>query len=170
MSQSPEQSPSPEYRRAFDPTFWLATGLGAGLSPVMPGTVGSLWGLLLAWGLCHLASLPIQIGILAALFLIGIPLCTRVARGLGRDDPGSIVYDEIVTVPVVFLFLPQADLARPLVLILGFLLHRLFDISKPPPIRRLEKVGGGLGIMIDDLLAAVYAAIVFRVILNLGWI
>jgi phosphatidylglycerophosphatase A len=152
--------PAPRKPWQCGPAVWLATGLGAGFCPIAPGTVGALWGLPLAWGLSFL-SIPAQCAVLAVLFLAGVPLCTAAARQLGVKDPGSIVWDEIVSLGVVFLFVP----ITPATLIAGFLLHRLFDVSKPPPIRQLERLEGGLGIMADDLLAGIYANLVLHVLL-----
>jgi phosphatidylglycerophosphatase A len=143
----------------YGPAVWLATGFWVGFCPVAPGTVGALWGLPLAWGLSYL-PIAAQLAILSGLFLAGVPLCTRAARELGVKDPGSIVFDEIISLGVTFLWAP----ITPATLVVGFLLHRLFDITKPPPIRRLERLPDGLGIMADDLLAGVYANIALRVV------
>jgi phosphatidylglycerophosphatase A len=128
----------------------------------MPGTFGSLLGLLLAWALVGLSGWPI--GVLLALegviLLAGLPICGRAARLIGRPDPGSVVYDEIAAMPLVFLPVPLAfSTSRALAAaVLGFAWFRLFDILKPWPVRRLERLPGGLGIMIDDAAAACYAA------------
>jgi phosphatidylglycerophosphatase A len=139
----------------------LATGFGVGLIPVMPGTFGSLLGLLLAW-ILGLSGWPIGLRLAAeaVIFLAGIPICGRAARLFGRTDPGSVVYDEIAAMPIVFLSVPwvfTTSLAVPAA-VLGFVWFRVFDIAKPWPIRRLEQAHGGLGIMIDDVAAAIYAA------------
>ena len=78
---------------------------------------------------------------------------------LGKKDPGEVVWDEIATVPIVFLFVDPRLMTRPETLLVGFALHRLFDISKPPPVRNLEKLPDGLGIMSDDVAAAIYGCI-----------
>jgi phosphatidylglycerophosphatase A len=128
----------------------------------MPGTFGSLLGLLLAW-ILGVSGWPIGLRVAAeaVIFLMGIPICGRAARVFGQADPGSVVYDEIAAMPIVFLSVPLAfttSLALPAA-VLGFLLFRVFDIAKPWPIHRLERTKGGLGIMIDDVAAAIYAAI-----------
>jgi len=134
----------------------LATGLGIGLVPVMPGTFGTLLGLPLAWALDRTGwPLPIELAAIAAIFLAGIPLCDRAARLFGKKDPGCVVFDEIAAVPLVFL-LERFTISTA---ILGFVWFRIFDIFKPWPVRRLERLPGGLGIMIDDVVAAIYAAI-----------
>lgn len=133
----------------------LATGCGLGYSPVAPGTVGSLAGLPLAWGIHHL-PLWGQVTTAALCFVVGIPICTVAARVLGLKDPGAVVFDEIAAFPVLFLVNPINVKTG----IVGFVLFRVFDILKPWPARQLEKLPGGLGIMADDLAAAVYAAAV----------
>jgi phosphatidylglycerophosphatase A len=128
----------------------------------MPGTFGSLLGLLLAWGLGGSGwPIGLQIALEGVILLAGIPICGRAARLFGRPDPGSVVYDEIAALPLVFLSVPlvfSTSLALPTA-ILGFLWFRVFDILKPWPVHRLERLPGGLGIMIDDVAAAIYATI-----------
>jgi phosphatidylglycerophosphatase A len=132
----------------------LATGLGVGHLRTAPGTFGSLWGLVLAWGL-HSAGLQPAIYVLAAvaIFLLGVPVCAAAARYFGTHDPSACVYDEIAAFPVVFALAPFT----PASAVAGFLLFRLFDIWKPWPVRRLERLPGGWGIAADDLMAGVYA-------------
>lgn len=131
----------------------LATGCGLGYSATAPGTIGSLAGLLLAWGIQHLPMWG-QITAAALCFLVGIPICGVAARLLGLKDPGAVVFDEMAAFPVLFLVNPIQVKTG----IVGFVLFRVFDILKPWPVRQLEKLPGGLGIMADDLAAAVYAA------------
>ncbi len=138
-----------------DPVHFLAFGFGTGLAPFAPGTVGSLLGVLLAWLTLDL-GLSAQIGIAAALFLFGIWVCGESSKRLGVHDHGGIVWDEICGMYLTLLVAPRLYSAW----ILGFLLFRAFDIVKPWPIRDLDhRLGGGLGIMLDDLVAALYAAI-----------
>jgi phosphatidylglycerophosphatase A len=112
-------------------------------------------GSLLAWGIGFLPGIGWQSLVIGALLLVGVPLCTAAGRSLGRGkDPGAIVWDEIVTVPMVFLFVPMLNWK---VALAGFALHRLFDITKPPPARQLEALPDGLGVMADDVVAATYA-------------
>jgi len=133
----------------------LGTGLGVGYFPLAPGTVGSLWGVALVWGLQQLAwPLFAVLSFAVVFFLCGIPICTRAAKSLGREDPGEIVFDEIAAFPIVFLLVPMS-LATG---ILGFLWFRLFDIVKPWPANRFERLSRGLGVMADDLIAGIYAA------------
>ncbi len=138
-----------------DPVHLLAFGFGFGLSPIAPGTVGSLLGVALAW-LTLDTGLIVQIGIAAAMFAAGIWICGNSSRRLGQHDPGGIVWDEIVAMYATLLVAPATITAW----ILAFGLFRAFDIVKPWPIRELDhRLGGGLGIMLDDLVAALYAAI-----------
>jgi phosphatidylglycerophosphatase A len=154
---------------------FLATGLGAGFFPVAPGTVGALWGVPLAWGLEHLAyrtslATPYpavcHAAAIVAICAAGIPVCTVAARRLGKKDPGSIVLDEIASMPIAFYLIPITNWK---IAAAGFVLHRLFDVTKPPPARQLERLSGGLGIMADDWAAAVYANVALRALLWLGW-
>lgn len=148
-------SPNPA-RHLKSPAVWGATGLGLGLVTVSPGTVGALLeGLPLAWLISHVAGCGWQALVIAGLFAIGVPMATAAGRALGGSkDNQAIIFDEIVTVPVVFLFVP---LTNAKVAAAGFVLHRLFDITKPPPARQLERLPDGLGVMADDLMAAIYA-------------
>ena len=147
----------------------LATGAGVGLVPVAPGTFGSLWGLLLAWRLQRLEWPPaIHVAVLVGILALGVPVCGRAARSYGSRDPGKIVYDELAALPLVFLAL--VFLAVPINFatgLAGSLLFRLFDIAKPWPVRRLEQLRGGLGIMADDVAAAAYAAVALWLIVRL---
>jgi phosphatidylglycerophosphatase A len=146
-----------------DPVHFLAFGFGTGLAPFAPGTVGSLLGVLLAWLTLDL-GLAAQIGVAIALFLAGIWICGESARRLGIHDHGGIVWDEIAGMYVTLLVAPFTLTAW----ILAFLLFRAFDIVKPWPIRDLDhRLGGGLGIMLDDFVAALYAAILLALY---GWL
>jgi phosphatidylglycerophosphatase A len=142
------------------PSVFLATGFWAGRIPWAPGTWGALWGLPLAWGISLLPSVWLQAAVIVALNLVGIPLCTAAARKFGGvKDPSAIVWDEIATVPMAFFLLPREKLTQPLILAAGFVLHRLFDITKPPPARQLERLPDGLGIMADDWAAGAFACL-----------
>lgn len=131
---------------------WIAVGFGTGLSPVMPGTVGTLVGLPLAWGLMMIPSLWVQVAAALLLTLIAIPICGVAEEMIGGKDPGCIVADEYLTLPITVI-----GLTSPAALVSGFILHRIFDITKPPPIRQLQHIHGGFGIVIDDFLAALIA-------------
>jgi phosphatidylglycerophosphatase A len=140
------------------PVLWIATGLGAGYARVAPGTFGTLWGLPLVGVLSQL-SLPWYVASSVALIVASVPLCYLAALRLGGKDPSAVVLDEIASFPLVFVGIPlwaEQGIRWPLLLI-GFVLHRVFDIAKPPPVRQLERLPGGWGIVADDLVAAAYA-------------
>jgi len=138
-----------------DPVQWLATGFGAGLAPRAPGTAGTVVALVPAWLMLDLPLVP-RVAIVAALFVAGIFVCGASARKVATHDHPSIVFDEIVGFLAATLFLTD----EVLWLVPAFLLFRLFDIWKPWPIRDLDhRLAGGLGIMLDDLMAGVYAAV-----------
>jgi len=164
-SRPQDRAPPPPAELIFStPEHLVAFGFGAGLVPKGPGTVGTLWGLPLWLGLCWLA--PLHYGIaLALLTALGVWVCGRSARLLGLPDCPGIVADEVVGFLVAAApLLPALNLAQGPVwawLAAAFLLFRLFDIWKPWPIRWLDaRVHGGLGIMLDDLVAGLYAAAV----------
>jgi len=138
------------------PADLLALGFGSGLAPVAPGTAGTVVAIPLYFLLQPLA-LHIYLMLVTGLFLIGIPLCAHTARRLGVHDHPGIVWDEIVGYLVTMTFAPPGWLW----IVAGFVLFRLFDVLKPWPIKWLDrKVGGVFGIMVDDLLAGIVAAVV----------
>ena len=138
-----------------DPVNLLAFGFGTGLSPVAPGTVGSLLGVLLAWLTMDL-GLYVQLAVAVAISVAGIWICGESARRIGVHDHGGIVWDEIAAMYITLLFAPPTITAWAL----AFVAFRFFDIVKPWPIRDLDhRLGGGLGIMLDDLVAALYAVV-----------
>jgi len=148
---------------AKDPVHWPAFGFGLGLAPKAPGTFGSLLGLPLWWFLWDF-GIPVYLSVCFFFLLIGIWICGESAKRLGVHDHSGIVWDEIVGMMLTMVFAPPSLLA----LLLGFGLFRLMDIAKPWPIRDIDhSLGGGLGIMLDDVLAAAYAAIVLTGILYL---
>jgi phosphatidylglycerophosphatase A len=119
----------------------------------------------LTWAIHQIASPWLQALVAIAICLAGIPICTVAALRMGGlKDPGSIVLDEIASMPIVFFFVPDAVTGRWPVLAAGFLLHRIFDITKPPPARQLERLPTGLGIMADDWAAAAYACLALHVV------
>ena len=153
--------PSP--RLLLQPVHLLALGFGAGLAPRAPGTVGSLVALVPAW---LMLDLPLwsRAAVAAGVFFAGIFVCGASARALGKHDHPAIVFDEIAGVLATALAITGPDLWR---LALAFVLFRIFDIAKPWPIREVDhRLRGGLGIMLDDLMAAVYAAVCLVIIQN----
>ena len=138
-----------------DPVHFLAFGFGAGLAPRAPGTAGSVVGLVAAWWLLELPFVMRCVAVLAVIVL-GIFVCGESARRLQRHDDQRIVLDEIAGVLLTSLAVAEKSAIS---LLLVFVFFRLFDIWKPWPIRDVDhSLKGGLGIMLDDLIAALYAA------------
>ena len=136
------------------PVHLLAAGFGSGLSPKAPGTAGTVVAIPVYWLVSDL-SLWLYIGLCSALFIIGVWICQRAADDMNSHDHPSIVFDEIVGYLVTMTALP---VTWPW-MVAGFTLFRIFDIIKPWPISELDrKVKGGFGIMLDDLVAALFAA------------
>lgn len=151
----------------------LATGLGIGYAPHAPGTFGSLLGPLLVMGILYWnLAFPVYLILTVVLFLVGVYVCNQGAKILGLDDPGCIVFDEIaaftvVLIPVVY-WPSSANFLW--ISIIAFLWFRLFDIWKPWPVRFFDRIHGGWGIMADDYVAAIYAAIcLYGTLIVLGW-
>ena len=148
----------------------LATGLGAGLSPVAPGTVGALVGLALAWAVHWLTgSLVWQVVLLTVLCVLCVPVCSSAADFLGTSDPSQVVLDELAAQPFALLLVPFSGKSC----VLAFLWFRLFDIWKPWPVCVAERLPKGWGIMADDIAAALLAAgttfLSMRLGQQLGW-
>jgi phosphatidylglycerophosphatase A len=143
--------------------YFLAFGFGSGLAPIAPGTAGSALGLLLFIPALY-APLPVQLGIIFIGFVLGVWVSDRVAKHMEVKDPGGIVWDEFIGMWVTLLWLPSLIWLLP-----AFLLFRLFDIWKPWPVRFAdEKLSGGYGIMLDDVLAGLYALAAVH-LLNYGF-
>lgn len=146
------------------PLHLLATGFGSGLINPGPGTWGSLAAIPFILAL-HQLSLPIYLLLLTVSAIGGIWLCGVVARDLGVDDHQAIVWDEFVGMGITLAFIPPG-MTVPAV-ILGFILFRLFDILKPGPVGWLDKnLKGGAGIMMDDILAGIFALSCLSMILS----
>lgn len=160
----------------FDPAVLAATCGGIGRIPFAPGTFGAAVGVAVAVVMGRL-GLPFatEAAAIAAINAIGVPICTAAARKLGRGaDPGAIVYDEMASVPLGLLAVPAAARTSlpdslPL-LVAAFALHRLFDITKPFPCRRLEHLPAGLGIMADDWGATAWMAVALAACRWCGWL
>jgi len=146
----------------------VATFLGIGHLRPGPGTWGSaatvlLWALLVHF-LPREAQKPTAIALAVVITLIGIAAATRVSRAVGKKDPQFVVIDEVAGQLI-------ALIAAPLkwkTFLAGFILFRAFDITKPPPVRQLEKLPEGTGIVLDDVAAGLYALIVMQLLLHLG--
>ena len=142
--------PSRSFIRSRLPYF-IAFGGGAGLSPYAPGTAGTLAAFPLFWILAYFFDPLALLVLVAVMFLIGIWACGVTGRALGNHDHDGMVWDEITAFTLVLLFTPPIVMWQAF----AFLLFRLFDIIKPPPIGYYDrKLRGGFGVMFDDLLAA----------------
>jgi phosphatidylglycerophosphatase A len=158
----------------------LATGLGAGLSPVAPGTAGSVVGLALSWLLAsslvaaHASILQAVLGLMMsglAVGLLGVAVSGPVCRALQAEDPGCIVIDEVsgqlfacAAVPLLALESSRLEAGA---WIASFLLFRFFDVVKPGPIRQLQELPGGWGVVADDVAGGIAAAVSLAA---LGWL
>src|SRR5271169_5548914 len=150
---------APSLRFLFShPAHFIALGFGTGLSPIAPGTVGTLLALPLA---ALLRAFTGDLGFLlavAAAFAIGIWAAQRTGRDLGVADHGAIVWDEVAAFLLVLFFVGSDPLREAF----AFLLFRFFDIVKPPPARRIDREWHhGVGVMADDIVAAFYTLVVF---------
>lgn len=148
------------------PAGWIASGFGSGLSPVAPGTAGSA-AALLPWLALRELPLPMFAAVLVLAFVLGVWASNIVIAKLHIEDPGVIVWDEFVGQWIALAPLLWFARTWPWI-IAGFVLFRLFDIWKPWPVSWADrKVKGGLGVMLDDVIAGVYAAIVLLVAVRL---
>jgi phosphatidylglycerophosphatase A len=139
------------------PAHFVALGFGTGLSPLAPGTVGTLLAIPLYAVLAYWFSPQWVAAAIVAFFVLGIWACGRTGRDLGVADHGGMNWDEVVA------FLGVLFLTPPLVLwqVAAFLLFRFFDVVKPPPIRQVDRaLKGGFGVMLDDVVAAFYSLLV----------
>jgi len=143
------------------PAHFIALGFGAGLSPRAPGTAGTLLAIPLWWVIGGGWDPVPLLALLALLFGTGVWACAVTGRALGVADHGAMCWDEVVAFLLVLAIAPEG----PWWLAAAFLLFRMFDILKPPPIRQLEmRFKGGFGVMFDDLLAAGYTLLVLAVV------
>ncbi|MGH8714315.1 MAG: phosphatidylglycerophosphatase A family protein [Casimicrobiaceae bacterium] len=150
---------TPTWRFLFaHPAHWVALGLGTGLSPIAPGTVGTLLALPLDALLRATASDAGYAIAVALAFAVGVWAADRTGRDLGAADHGAIVWDEVVAFLVVLFFVG----ADPVHQAFAFLLFRLFDVVKPPPAGLIDREWHhGFGVMADDLVAAAYTLLAF---------
>jgi phosphatidylglycerophosphatase A len=163
MTTSPEPATGavrPSLRSLADPVHFFALGFGSGLAPFAPGTFGSLVGLGIALALAPL-GLWWNVAAIVAAVSAGVWICGESARRLGVHDHPAIVWDEVAGMMIAMLVAPPAWWGAPL----AFVLFRIFDIAKPWPIREVDHgMGGGVGIMLDDVLAGIFAALVLLVV------
>lgn len=160
---------NPNRPSRLHPLMLLAAGFGVGYVPGLPGTLGTALGVALSWGLLAAPIGWLAYAVVTLLLLaVGVPICNWAARRLGKGDPSLVVWDELASVPIVFFLVRWQSGQIWWVLLVGFAAHRVFDILKPWPIHRLERLPGGWGIMADDVLAAVFAQVVLRI--ALAWL
>jgi phosphatidylglycerophosphatase A len=146
---------------------FVATVAYCGYFPIAPGTVGSAAGLLVYLLVWWAQSPLVEIGLIVSVFAAGTWAATEAERFFGGIDPGPVVIDEVLGMLITLAFMP-VGLATA---IAGFVLFRIFDVIKPYPANRLERLHGGIGVMADDAMAAVYANLVLRGVVYLlpGW-
>jgi phosphatidylglycerophosphatase A len=155
----------PTFRFTFrHPAHWVALGLGTGLAPVAPGTVGTalafpIYMLLVRW----LDPLALA-GVIALFFAIGVWACGRTGRDLGIADHSAMNWDEVVAMMLILLVAPEGWEWWAF----AFLAFRFFDVVKPPPIRHIDRtMKGGLGVMFDDIVAAFYTLLLIAAVKRL---
>jgi phosphatidylglycerophosphatase A len=148
----------------------IATVAGLGKLRPGPGTWGSALAVLTWFLISQVISPELQCGALILLSLaviaIGIPAATKVASAYGNKDPQNVIIDEVAGQWITLIAVPVAWKS----LLVGFILFRGFDIFKPPPIRRIETLPGGFGIVLDDVAAGICASIMMHLLLYLGWL
>ena len=163
MTTSPEEGRAlrrPTPRHLAEPVHLLALGFGSGLAPFAPGTFGSLVGLAIALAVAPLGTLALA-ALTLAVTVAGFWICGESARRLGVHDHPAIVWDEVAGMMITMLAVPPQWWGAPL----AFVLFRLFDIAKPWPIREIDHgMRGGAGIMLDDVVAGIMAAVVLMLV------
>lgn len=134
--------------------------MGLGYAPVASGTFGSLGGLFLY--IVLKGDPMLFLGATIFIFLLGMIFSAQAEKVYGRKDPKEVVIDEVCGMMVSLLFLPD----RSWIVITAFILFRLFDVIKPPPCRKIEKLPGASGIMLDDVIAGIYANLILQILVN----
>ena len=140
---------------------FIATVAYCGYFPIAPGSVGSAAGLVVYLLVWWTRSPIVEVALIAAIFAAGTWAATHAERFFGGIDPGPVVIDEVLGMLITLAFIPAGWPAA----LTGFVLFRIFDVIKPYPARQLERLHGGIGIMADDAMAAVYANLALRVML-----
>ena len=135
-------------------TLTIATGFGLGNSQILPGTLGTLLGIIPSIFILS-QSLILQIVYCFIIVFFGFLICDKAAKIIGEKDPSCIVADEFCTLPITVI-----GFSDPIFILSGFIFHRFFDILKPWPIKKFEELPGGLGIILDDFLSAIFALII----------
>jgi len=131
---------------------FIATCAHVGYAPVAPGTFGSAVGLVIYYLVRRQASIPIELGVIALVVIIGLWAATEAEHHFGGIDPGPVVIDEVIGMPIT-LALHPVNVAGA---VAGFLIFRVLDVVKPWPARRLELLPGGFGVVLDDAMAGIY--------------
>jgi phosphatidylglycerophosphatase A len=139
--------------------LFFAAGFGAGYSPIAPGTMGTLVAIPIYFFLSFI-PFPLYELTIITFFFLSSWISDKAERYWGKRDHPRIVIDEMVGFLITMLWLPKTALF----IILGFFLFRFFDIVKPPPIRLLERVKGGYGVVLDDVMAGIYANIILHLV------
>jgi len=139
--------------------LFFAAGFGAGYSPIAPGTMGTLVAIPIYFFLSFI-PFPLYELTIITFFFLSSWISDKAQRHWGKRDHPRIVIDEMVGFLITMLWIPKTTLF----IILGFFLFRFFDIVKPPPIRLLERVRGGYGVVLDDVMAGIYANIILHVV------
>jgi phosphatidylglycerophosphatase A len=143
------------------PAHVLSFGFGTGLSPFVPGTVGTLLAIPLYWALAQVLSPAGILALTPVLFLVGVWATGRTGRALGVSDHSGMNWDEIVAMLAILAFTPPTVAWQAL----AFFAFRFFDVVKPPPVRTVDaRLKGGLGVMLDDVLAAGYTLLVIAIV------
>lgn len=143
---------------------FIASGFGLGYSPIASGTVGSLLGIPIIFFLCQM-GVGWQVAACVGLVVVAVPICGIAEEYYDTRDDGRIVADEFMTLPICMIGLPWS----PWMVIVAFLTCRFFDILKPPPAKQAELLYGGLGIVMDDVLASLYSLAVNHLIWRFAW-
>jgi phosphatidylglycerophosphatase A len=151
-----QQAVKPKKARAWHPVMLLATGWGTGYSPVASGTVGSIWGIVIVVALFPFLSVYGQIALGVVLSLLAVPICGYAEKQFRKKDDGRIVADEYMTYPLCMIGIP-VSLGYWWMVPIAFVTCRLFDIIKPPPAYQAQQLKGGLGIVVDDVVASLYS-------------
>jgi phosphatidylglycerophosphatase A len=147
---------------------FVATVAYCGYFPIAPGTVGSAAGLVVYLLVWWTRSPIVEVTLIAVTFLLGVWSGTIAERYFGAIDPGPVVIDEVLGMLITLAFIPAGWSAA----LVGFFLFRVFDVVKPYPASRLERLHGGLGVMLDDAMAAAYANVCLRIVMWLlpAWV
>jgi len=150
-----------ESERSYGFFYLVATVFGLGNFPVAPGTVGSAAGLAVC-ALLH-SNLPVYSAFFIVVFILGVIAAGKVEDRTGEKDPSKVVIDEFACVFLAFFLVPLT----PLTVITGFILYRVIDIIKLPPMRSFESLHGGWGIMMDDFVGGIYTNLILQILIAL---